>query len=89
MERLRRLRAGISHHDSAERFTKLGIDVFIGKGEFSSANTITVSVYLSLEPSPTVAWLCHRRRQVLSMQVYGREVALSLFVVLFLFFVVV
>lgn len=42
MERLRRLRAGISHHDSAERFTKLGVDVYIGRGEFTSGNTVTV-----------------------------------------------
>ena len=28
MSRMRRLRAGISHHDSAERFQKLGVDVF-------------------------------------------------------------
>lgn len=42
MERLRRLRAGISHHDSAARFTKLGIDVFIGHGEFTSGNTVEV-----------------------------------------------
>jgi len=30
MERMRRLRAGISHHDSAERFRSLGVDVFLG-----------------------------------------------------------
>ncbi len=34
MERMRRLRAGISGHDSAERFQKLGVDVFIGNGCF-------------------------------------------------------
>jgi pyruvate/2-oxoglutarate dehydrogenase complex dihydrolipoamide dehydrogenase (E3) component len=32
MERMRRLRAGISVHDSAERFRGLGIDVFLGDG---------------------------------------------------------
>src|SRR5687767_12440839 len=30
MERMRKLRAGISDHDSAERFRKLGVDVFVG-----------------------------------------------------------
>lgn len=35
MERLRRLRADISHHDSAERFRDLGVDVFIGAGQFT------------------------------------------------------
>ena len=44
MERMRRLRSDISHHDSAERFSKeLGIDVFIGRGEFSGPNSITVN----------------------------------------------
>ncbi len=37
MERLRKLRADISHHDSAKRFTdELGIDVFIGEAKFLS-----------------------------------------------------
>ena len=31
MERMRRLRARISHTDSAHRYTKLGVDVFIGE----------------------------------------------------------
>lgn len=43
MERLRRLRAGISHHDSAHRFAnELGIDVFIGEAKFHSKDTISV-----------------------------------------------
>ncbi len=42
MERLRRLRSGISHHDSAARFRSLGIDVFIGSGKFVSRNKIEV-----------------------------------------------
>ncbi len=42
MERMRRLRSGISPHDSAERFSSLGIDVFIGDGKFTSPNTIEV-----------------------------------------------
>ena len=42
MERMRRLRAGISHHDSATRFQKLGIDVFLGNGRFSGDSTIEV-----------------------------------------------
>lgn len=44
MERMRRLRAGISHHDSARRFRdELGIDVFIGHGSFSGPDTIEVA----------------------------------------------
>ncbi len=42
MERMRRLRAGISGHDSAERFRKLGVDVFIGNGHFVGASTVAV-----------------------------------------------
>src|SRR5256712_5286445 len=35
MERMRRLRARISHHDSAQRFRSLGVDVFLGDARFS------------------------------------------------------
>jgi len=42
MERMRRLRAGISYHDSAVRFQKLGVDVFLGGGRFLNGNTIEV-----------------------------------------------
>ena len=42
MERMRKLRAGISDHDSAERFRKLGVDVFIGSARFTSASSIDV-----------------------------------------------
>jgi pyruvate/2-oxoglutarate dehydrogenase complex dihydrolipoamide dehydrogenase (E3) component len=42
MERLRRIRADISHHDSAERFKNLGVDVFLGNGQFVSRDTVMV-----------------------------------------------
>ncbi|MCA9142134.1 MAG: mercuric reductase [Planctomycetaceae bacterium] len=42
MLRLRRIRADISHHDSAARFSELGIDVFIGDGEFMGRNTFAI-----------------------------------------------
>ena len=42
MERMRRIRAEISHHDSFQHFTDLGIDVFQGEGKFSGPNTIDV-----------------------------------------------
>jgi pyruvate/2-oxoglutarate dehydrogenase complex dihydrolipoamide dehydrogenase (E3) component len=42
MERMRRLRAGISAHDSAERFRKLGVDVYIGHGRFVGPSSIEV-----------------------------------------------
>lgn len=42
MERLRKLRSQISFHDSAERFTGLGVDVFLGHAKFVSRNAIEV-----------------------------------------------
>jgi len=42
MERMRRLRARISHHDSVARFNELGVDVFIGEGRFLDDRTIAV-----------------------------------------------
>jgi pyruvate/2-oxoglutarate dehydrogenase complex dihydrolipoamide dehydrogenase (E3) component len=43
MERLRQLRADLSPHDSAERFAKLGVDVFLGEAHFSGPNTVQVA----------------------------------------------
>jgi pyruvate/2-oxoglutarate dehydrogenase complex dihydrolipoamide dehydrogenase (E3) component len=43
MERMRRLRAGISPHDSAARFRDLGIDVYFGQGTFLDSNTLEVN----------------------------------------------
>lgn len=42
MQRMRKIRAGISHHDSAERFRKLGIDVFLGMAQFVGEDAIAV-----------------------------------------------
>ncbi|MEZ6066705.1 MAG: mercuric reductase [Planctomycetaceae bacterium] len=35
MERMRRMRSKISHHDSAHRFQGLGVDVYFGDGSFA------------------------------------------------------
>jgi len=43
MERMRKLRAGISQHDSAARFRDLGVDVFLGSAIFTGPNTIEVA----------------------------------------------
>jgi pyruvate/2-oxoglutarate dehydrogenase complex dihydrolipoamide dehydrogenase (E3) component len=44
MERMRRLRAEISRHDSARRFRdELGVDLFLGEGRFSGPDTVEVS----------------------------------------------
>jgi glycine/D-amino acid oxidase-like deaminating enzyme len=59
MERMRRLRAGISAHDSATRFRELGVDVFLGQGTFTVR---TGSM------SPVRRWNsagCHRDRRAL------------------------
>ena len=43
MRRMRRLRAGLSPHDSARRFRdELGVDVFFGTGSFTGTDTIAV-----------------------------------------------
>ncbi len=43
MERMRRLRARISAHDSVERFTGLGVDVFLGQARFTDPHTVDVN----------------------------------------------
>ena len=43
MERMRRLRASISRHDSARRFTDLGVDIFIGDGRFVAGDAVEVA----------------------------------------------
>jgi pyruvate/2-oxoglutarate dehydrogenase complex dihydrolipoamide dehydrogenase (E3) component len=42
MERMRRVRARISHNDSVERFTGLGVDVFLGQGSFTGRDSVEV-----------------------------------------------
>lgn len=42
MARMRQVRAGISDHDSVDRFQNLGIDVFLGAGQFTGTGTIEV-----------------------------------------------
>jgi pyruvate/2-oxoglutarate dehydrogenase complex dihydrolipoamide dehydrogenase (E3) component len=42
MERMRRLRARISRHDSARRFQQLGVDVYLGEGRFTGPGTVEV-----------------------------------------------
>jgi len=43
MERVRKVRADISHHDSAERFTNLGVEVYIGRAVFNSERSVLVN----------------------------------------------
>ncbi len=43
MERMRRLRARISVHDSARRFKDMGVDVFLGEGRFSGPDSLEVA----------------------------------------------
>ncbi len=42
MERMRRLRAGLSRNDSAQRLTGLGVDVFLGKARFVAPDAVEV-----------------------------------------------
>lgn len=43
MERMRRLRARISHNDSAARFQALGVDVFLGRAHFAGPDAVMVA----------------------------------------------
>jgi len=44
MERMRRLRSGISVNDSARRFSEeLGVDIFLGEGRFTGHDTVSVN----------------------------------------------
>jgi pyruvate/2-oxoglutarate dehydrogenase complex dihydrolipoamide dehydrogenase (E3) component len=43
MQRLRRLRAGLSPTDSAARFRSLGVDVFLGDGGFTGRDAVEVA----------------------------------------------
>jgi pyruvate/2-oxoglutarate dehydrogenase complex dihydrolipoamide dehydrogenase (E3) component/uncharacterized membrane protein YdjX (TVP38/TMEM64 family) len=43
MERMRKLRADLSPHDSAQRFAKLGVDVFLGEARFVGSDTVEVA----------------------------------------------
>ena len=42
MARMRKLRARISHNDSAHRYKNLGVDVYIGSGRFAGGDSIQV-----------------------------------------------
>jgi pyruvate/2-oxoglutarate dehydrogenase complex dihydrolipoamide dehydrogenase (E3) component len=42
MERMRRLRAGLSPNDSAQRFRNLGVDVFLGEARFVGPDAVQV-----------------------------------------------
>jgi pyruvate/2-oxoglutarate dehydrogenase complex dihydrolipoamide dehydrogenase (E3) component len=42
MKRMRRIRADISHHDAAQRFRDLGIDLYLGEGQFTGQHTFEV-----------------------------------------------
>lgn len=42
MERMRRIRAEIAHHDSAQRFSDSGVDVFLGDAHFTARDEVEV-----------------------------------------------
>lgn len=43
MERMRAIRADISPHDSVQRFSEKGIDVFLGDAQFADGSSVSVS----------------------------------------------
>jgi pyruvate/2-oxoglutarate dehydrogenase complex dihydrolipoamide dehydrogenase (E3) component len=44
MERMRKLRTSISHHDGAARFSELGVDVFLGTGTYVGKDQLEVQL---------------------------------------------
>lgn len=42
MDRMRAIRARISHDDSVQRLVNEGVDVYLGEGQFTSRNTLSV-----------------------------------------------
>ena len=42
MKRMRRIRSELSHVDSAQRFKELGVDVYIGEGQFVGPDSVAV-----------------------------------------------
>ncbi len=42
MERVRRVRSEISHHDAVQKFRDMGVDVFLGQGRFTGPDTLEV-----------------------------------------------
>lgn len=42
MERMRKVRSEISHHDSAKKFADAGVDVFLGDGKFVDSSHVVV-----------------------------------------------
>jgi hypothetical protein len=56
MERMRRIRAGISHHDSVERFRTLGVDVSGRSALFEPGSCSAGRLYPSVQQSCD----CHR-----------------------------
>ncbi len=65
MERMRSLRAGISHHDAAERFQKEGIDIYLGHGTFVGRDAIEVNGRRLTFKRAVIATGAHARRPVL------------------------
>lgn len=62
MERMRSLRAGISHHDAAERFQREGIDVYLGHATFVGRDAVEVNGKRLSFKRAVVATGAHARR---------------------------
>jgi pyruvate/2-oxoglutarate dehydrogenase complex dihydrolipoamide dehydrogenase (E3) component len=64
MQEMRRMRAGLSHHDSANRFAGLGVDVFLGQGRFVGPDAIEVTPWETAssdsQPTPVGRLRFHR-----------------------------
>jgi pyruvate/2-oxoglutarate dehydrogenase complex dihydrolipoamide dehydrogenase (E3) component len=59
MERLRRLRADLSANDAVQRFTALGVDVFLGHGGFTGPCALNVEGETLTFARAVIATGCH------------------------------
>ncbi|MCA1686220.1 MAG: FAD-dependent oxidoreductase [Planctomycetia bacterium] len=80
MERMRRLRAGISPHDSASRFRDLGVDVYFGTGRFTGPDALArIAIQNALflgrakASSLTVPWCTYTDPEIAHVGLYEHE----------------
>ncbi|MBC7537348.1 MAG: mercuric reductase [Bacteriovorax sp.] len=62
MERVRNIRSQIATHDSVERFSELGIDIFFGNATFLDKETVTIGTSVLRFKKAVIATGSHPRR---------------------------
>jgi pyruvate/2-oxoglutarate dehydrogenase complex dihydrolipoamide dehydrogenase (E3) component len=62
MERVRNIRSQIATHDSVERFSELGVDIFFGNATFLDKETVTIGSTILRFKKAVIATGSHPRR---------------------------